>query len=157
MRPNLISALPLYWKRMRGGAGALALLWVASLAWAAQISSLPGLVRVEGDLLQYGTHLRAGTHSSVEAVLWVCGCGWNSSWGTKVALLLVRRESKLSFHRSCMSSLALRSVVSQNQVVLWMQGGPGCSGLIGLFQENGPFRIEPVGVVSCLPGGQQEH
>ena len=28
-------------------------------------------------------------------------------------------------------------------LVVWFQGGPGCSGLDGLFSENGPFRIQP--------------
>mmetsp|Transcript_4641 Transcript_4641/g.16333 ORF Transcript_4641/g.16333 Transcript_4641/m.16333 type:complete len:463 (+) Transcript_4641:73-1461(+) len=26
-------------------------------------------------------------------------------------------------------------------IVLWMQGGPGCSGLLGMFQENGPWKV----------------
>ncbi|KAL6956342.1 hypothetical protein U1Q18_049761 [Sarracenia purpurea var. burkii] len=31
---------------------------------------------------------------------------------------------------------------STRPVVLWLQGGPGCSSMFGLFTENGPFRIK---------------
>lgn len=32
--------------------------------------------------------------------------------------------------------------VSKTPVVLWLQGGPGCSGMIGNFGELGPWRVE---------------
>ncbi|RHY32003.1 hypothetical protein DYB32_002973 [Aphanomyces invadans] len=38
-------------------------------------------------------------------------------------------------------------------LVIWLQGGPGCSSLIGLFVECGPFRLHEDGSMTANPHG----
>ncbi|KAM3567316.1 hypothetical protein VYU27_010536 [Nannochloropsis oceanica] len=59
-------------------------------------------------------------------------------------LLPVTRNSSLFYWYCPPSGPASRPPLSTNStpLILWLQGGPGASGLIGLLYEMGPYRLE---------------
>jgi cathepsin A (carboxypeptidase C) len=44
-----------------------------------------------------------------------------------------------------------RSSPATDPLILWMTGGPGCSGMLALFVENGPYKISSGGSLSLNP------
>ncbi|CAO3664035.1 unnamed protein product [Rhizopus stolonifer] len=43
------------------------------------------------------------------------------------------------------------------KLIIWLNGGPGCSSMDGLFLENGPFRVNKNLTLSVNPGGWQNY
>lgn len=41
--------------------------------------------------------------------------------------------------------------------IIWLNGGPGCSSMDGLFLENGPYRVNPDLSLNITAGGWQDH
>lgn len=40
---------------------------------------------------------------------------------------------------------------ANDPVVVWFNGGPGCSSLLGFISENGPFKIDDNSTVGIQP------
>ncbi|KAI9307926.1 Alpha/Beta hydrolase protein [Cunninghamella echinulata] len=43
-----------------------------------------------------------------------------------------------------------------NNLIIWLNGGPGCSSMDGMFLENGPYRVNPDLSLSINKGGWQD-
>ncbi|KAI7879403.1 alpha/beta-hydrolase [Lichtheimia hyalospora FSU 10163] len=43
------------------------------------------------------------------------------------------------------------------KLIIWLNGGPGCSSMDGLFLENGPYRVNPDMSLNITAGGWQDH
>ncbi|KAG2182332.1 hypothetical protein INT43_007262 [Umbelopsis isabellina] len=50
-----------------------------------------------------------------------------------------------------------QNVKSSNKLIIWLNGGPGCSSMDGMFLENGPYRVNPDLSVNISSGGWQDH
>ncbi|KAG0606794.1 hypothetical protein M758_9G168200 [Ceratodon purpureus] len=60
---------------------------------------------------------------------------------TKSGYLDVKTPTATSLFYAYYEALDATDELSKTPVILWLQGGPGCSGLIGNFGEMGPWRI----------------
>ncbi|KAI8876816.1 hypothetical protein K501DRAFT_326853, partial [Backusella circina FSU 941] len=47
--------------------------------------------------------------------------------------------------------------LKQEKLIIWLNGGPGCSSMDGLFLENGPFRVRKDLTLEVNPGGWQNY
>ncbi|GAB5591565.1 Cell death protease [Umbelopsis nana] len=50
-----------------------------------------------------------------------------------------------------------QNVKSSNKLIIWLNGGPGCSSMDGMFLENGPYRVNPDLSLNISVGGWQDH
>ena len=88
-------------------------------------------------LAGYLLHAANGANNKTDRVQGLPSCGkLPSNWYS--GYLNVRPTAK-QLHYVFIESL---SIPKNDPIVIWFNGGPGCSSLLGLFQENGPYVID---------------
>lgn len=66
----------------------------------------------------------------------------NLNFSMYSGLLSLPYSSQKQIHYVFLSKAGSTSTFNDAPVILWLNGGPGCSSLDGLFMENGPFVFE---------------
>ena len=107
------------------------------------ISIIVGLSIVHGDPLILTPYINSGNIEEARKLSLV----------TQLTPNLTSYSGFLTIKESCDSNLFFWFFPSQNDwlndpVILWLQGGPGLSGLKGLLQEHGPYQLNEDGTLS---------
>eukprot|EP00249_Psilotum_nudum_P022285 c28455_g1_i2 orf=480-1808(-) len=63
------------------------------------------------------------------------------AWPTESGYLVVNQTSGARMFYAYYEALSPEVEIGERALLLWLQGGPGCSGMVGNFYELGPWRV----------------